>query len=71
MSDATIKENGNLRYDVFQQKNRLNHFTVIEAWANRKALADHVAAPHSRAFRQQLSPMAGALYDERLYVTLP
>ncbi len=71
MSDDTTREPGNLRYDVFQQKSRPNHFTVVEAWANRKALADHVTAAHTRAFRQQLLPMAGALYDERVCVVLP
>jgi quinol monooxygenase YgiN len=71
MSDDTTKEPGNLRYDVFQQKSRPNHFTVVEAWANRKALADHATAAPTRAFRQQLLPMAGALYDERVYVVLP
>jgi quinol monooxygenase YgiN len=71
MSDDTPKDPGNIRYDVFQQKNRPNHFTVVEAWANRKALADHVTSAHTRAFRRQLLPMAGALYDERLYVVLP
>jgi quinol monooxygenase YgiN len=71
MSDGTIREPGNLRYDVFQQKSRPNHFTVVEAWVNRKALADHAAALPTRAFRQQLLPMAGALYDERIYVILP
>jgi quinol monooxygenase YgiN len=71
MSNYTIKEPGNLRYDVFQQRNRPNHFTVVEAWANPKAQADHVTAAHTRAFRQQLLPMAGALYDERIYRILP
>lgn len=71
MSEDTIKEPGNLRYDVFAQKNRPNHFTVVEAWADRTALADHAAAAHTRTFRQQLLPMQGALYDERLYVSLP
>jgi autoinducer 2-degrading protein len=71
MSDDTLKEPGNLRYDVFQQKSRPNHFTVVEAWVNRKALGDHAASTHTRAFRQQLLPMAGALYDERVYVILP
>jgi quinol monooxygenase YgiN len=71
MSNDTTKDPGNLRYDVFRQKNRANHFTVVEAWANRKAMADHVTAAHTRAFRQQLLPMAGALYDERIYVILP
>ena len=71
MSEDTIKEPGNLRYDVFAQKNRPNHFTVVEAWSDRKALADHAAAAHTRTFRRQLLPMQGALYDERLYVSLP
>ncbi|HEX3506628.1 MAG TPA: antibiotic biosynthesis monooxygenase [Xanthobacteraceae bacterium] len=71
MSADTIKDPGNLHYDVFQQKNRPNHFTVVEAWANRKAQADHAGAAHTRAFRQKLLPMAGALYDERLYVIVP
>jgi autoinducer 2-degrading protein len=71
MSNDTIKEPGNLRYDVFQQNNRPNHFTVVEAWANPKAQADHVTVAHTRAFRQQLLPMAGALYDERIYRILP
>jgi quinol monooxygenase YgiN len=71
MSDIVPNEPGNLRYDVFQQSNRPNHFTVVEAWANRKALADHATASSTRAFRAQLLPMAGALYDERLYVILP
>jgi quinol monooxygenase YgiN len=71
MSDESRKENGSQRYDVFQQKNRPNHFTVVEAWINRRAQADHTAAPHTRAFRGQLLPMQGALYDERVYVPLP
>lgn len=71
MSEETIKEPGNLRYDVFAQKNRPNHFTVVEAWSDRTALADHAAAAHTRTFRQQLLPMQGALYDERIYAALP
>jgi quinol monooxygenase YgiN len=71
MSDDTRRDPGNIRYDVFQQKNRPNHFTAVEAWTNRKSFADHVTAIHTRAFRQQLLPMQGALYDERPYVVLP
>jgi len=71
MSDDTRKDDGNLRFDVFQQKNRPNHFTVVEAWANRKTQANHTAAPHTSAFRGQLQPMQGALYDERVYTPLP
>jgi hypothetical protein len=38
--------------------------------ASRKAdgnLDAHVIAAHTRAFRERLSPMVGALYDERIY----
>ena len=38
--------------------------------ADRKALNAHAMAAHTRAFREKLSPMAGALYDERFYKAL-
>jgi quinol monooxygenase YgiN len=67
LADASRKEAGNLRYDVVQQTSRPNHFTVVEVWRNRKAFDEHAAASAARAFRDQLTPMSGALYDERLY----
>lgn len=70
MHDDTVKERGNLRYDVFQQKNRPNHFTVVEAWNDWETQSKHEAAPHTRAFRQKLLPMEGALYDQRIYTAL-
>jgi quinol monooxygenase YgiN len=70
MSADTPKDAGNLRYDVLQQPNRLNHFTVVETWSDRQALDGHAMADHTRAFREKLAPMAGALYDERFYEEL-
>jgi quinol monooxygenase YgiN len=67
LADASRKEPGNLRFEVQQQANRVNHFTVVEAWADRQAYEAHVIAPHTRQFRDALGPMLGALYDERLY----
>jgi quinol monooxygenase YgiN len=61
---------GNLRFDVWQQTNRPNHFTVVEGWADRAALDEHAIAPQTRAFRTSLATMTGALYDERLYTAL-
>jgi quinol monooxygenase YgiN len=71
MSEATTKESGNLRYDVFQQANRPNHFTAVEIWTNRKSFYDHAAAVTTRTLREQLLPISGAPYDERVYVVLP
>ena len=70
MSEDTANDAGNIRYEVLQQANRGNHFTVVETWADRKALDAHAMAAHTRAFRNKLAPIAGALYDERIYAAL-
>jgi quinol monooxygenase YgiN len=70
LSEASRRESGNLRFEVQQQGNRPNHFTVLELWADPKAHEAHVMAGHTRQFREKLGPMVGALYDERLYRTV-
>jgi quinol monooxygenase YgiN len=70
MSVDTASDAGNISYEALQQANRGNHFTVIEVWTNRKALDAHAMAAHTRAFRDKISPAAGALYDERIYKAL-
>ncbi len=70
LAEASRKDDGNLRYDVVQQTNRPNHFTVVEVWKSRKAFDAHAMAAHVREFRDKLTPMSGALYDERLYRVL-
>jgi quinol monooxygenase YgiN len=70
MSADTANDPGNISYEVLQQVNRANHFTVVEAWTNRKAVDAHAMAAHTRAFRDKLVPFAGALYDERIYKAL-
>jgi quinol monooxygenase YgiN len=70
MSIDTAKERGNTSFDVLQQVNRPNHFTVVEEWTNEGALDAHAAEPNTRAFRKRLLPMEGALYDERFYEKL-
>lgn len=70
MSADTPKDPGNISYDVLEQVDHANHFTVVEAWTDQKAAAAHAMAAHTRAFRKQLKPIAGALYDERFYEAL-
>ena len=70
LADDSRKEPANLRFDVVQQTSRPNHFTVVEIWKDRPAFDAHGMAVHTRLFRDQLAPMSGALYDERLYFLL-
>ncbi len=66
-ADGARKDDGNLRYDVVQWDGHPNHFTLVEVWRDRKAFDASVAAPHNKEFRDKLTPLEGALYDERLY----
>ena len=71
LAEESRKQTGNLRFDVWQQANRPNHFTVIEAWSNRGAFDLHQMQRPTKEFRGKLTTMTGALYDERLYNPLP
>lgn len=64
---ASRQSDGNLRFEVVRQTNRPNHFTVVEIWRDAKAAEAHSMAAATRAFRDTLAPMTGALYDERMY----
>ena len=65
--DQTRSEPGNVRFDLVHQSNRTNHFTAIEAWADQKSADVHELARHTRTFRGGITPLLGALYDQRRY----
>ena len=58
---------GNLRFDDVVQANRKNHFTVIEAWKSQGDKNAWVSGKIARTFREDLQPIGGALYDERVF----
>lgn len=67
LADASRREPGNLRFDVLLHTMRGNHFTVIEAWRNQQALDAHVAAAHTKQYRDTLQPLTGSPLDERVF----
>jgi len=67
LAEASRKEPGNLRFDIVQHTMRGNHFTVIEGWRNQQALDGHVAAAHTRQYRDAIQPMTGSPLDERVF----
>ncbi|HMH53529.1 MAG TPA: antibiotic biosynthesis monooxygenase [Candidatus Acidoferrum sp.] len=70
LAEDSRKDAGHVRFDVVQQTNRPNHFTVVEIWKDRASFDAHTATPGTKRFREQLAPMSGSLYDERLYQAL-
>jgi len=70
LAEDSRQDAGNLLFDIVQQANRANHFTVVELWRDARAETAHAIAAHTRQFRELLGPMSGALYDTRLYAAL-
>lgn len=70
LAEPTRKDDGNLRFDAYQQKTRPNHFTVIEVWRNQKAADAHEVGAPNKDFRKVLGSATGALYDQRWYRAL-
>jgi quinol monooxygenase YgiN len=67
MSINSSQDDGNIGYEVLPEADHPNHFTVMEEWTTSKSRDAHLMAAHTRAFRDRLLPMEGALYDARLY----
>jgi len=61
---------GNSRFDDLVQLSRKNHFTVVESWDSLADKNAWISTKTARTFREELQPMSGALYDERVYKLL-
>jgi quinol monooxygenase YgiN len=65
---AARRDPGLERLDVLEgTEPRINHFTVIERWDDDAAIEAHQRATHTQEYRSALTPLLGALYDERAY----
>lgn len=70
LAGANRKLPGNLWFDVLQMQVHANHFALIQGWRDRKAFDASLMAASTRDFRPKITPLEGALYDERLYYAL-
>ena len=68
--EASGQEPGRVRIDVLEQIGRAGYFTLVERWADAKAMLAHAGTAHAMRFRELLQPMRLSGYDERAYVTL-
>lgn len=70
MADASRKDQGSGRLEVLQQVGSPGQFTIVEIWSNKRMLEAHQALPRMIQYRDQIQPMIGSPYDERLYKIL-
>src|SRR5262249_35911207 len=67
---ASRKEDGNLRFQVAQERDRPNRFVVIEAWKDQAALEGHRKGKPYAEFNEKLGPIRNAPLDERVHNAL-
>jgi quinol monooxygenase YgiN len=70
LAEAGRKMPGNLWFEVLQVVGHANHFTLVEGWQDRASFDASLMTAATRDFRQKITPLEGALYDERLYRAL-
>jgi len=57
MVAPTLKEEGCLRYELWQDREDPTRFAMVEEWTSEEALATHLAQPGLQAAVQKLLPM--------------
>ena len=67
LSVAARQSEGNLRFDIWQQIDRTNHFNLISGWIGESQFRAFTASRAARDFRQTVGPLLGSPYDERLF----
>jgi quinol monooxygenase YgiN len=65
--EASRKENGFVRLELFEQLAPQGHFALVETWRDQQAFDAHAGAAHARQFRDTLQPIRTTAYDERPY----
>lgn len=63
--NETVKEDGCISYELFQDINNPNHLTLIEEWESLDALNKHTKTSHFIQYVKQLS-----IYEDELPVSL-
>src|SRR5262245_25366137 len=62
--DTSRKEEGFVRFDVFEQVGRPGHLGIIETWASQKAFDAHTAGATAKEWRTKLDPIRLSDYDQ-------
>ena len=66
----SLRDTGAKTFQVLQELDRPNHFTLVEEWSTQKDYENHNLEAHTRHFRDQLQPMLASPFDERVHTEL-
>src|SRR5258708_10079477 len=66
LANASRKDEGNTRFDILQRTAPSNQFAIVSVWKDQKAYDAHLAAAHSKEFREKInSVLICAIKDRR------
>lgn len=68
---ATLQEDGNLSYDLYEHAGRENEFIMVETWRDAEAMAAHSASPHFTGFAAKAPEFLAAPMDLKVYSAEP
>jgi quinol monooxygenase YgiN len=68
--EAARAASGNERAYSLREKQRLNHFTIVEIWRDQAANDAFEGTPAFKELRTAIAPAIGALFDRRFYKAL-
>jgi quinol monooxygenase YgiN len=68
--DASRKDEGFQRMEIFEQIGWPGHFSIIEAWRDQKSFDAHRTAAHTMQMLARLESIRTSDYDQRPYKTL-
>lgn len=57
LTAASIKDEGNIAYDVFESATRPDIFMICETWQDEASLQKHMEAPHFKEYVGQLNQL--------------
>jgi quinol monooxygenase YgiN len=68
--DASRKDEGFGRFELFEQVGRPGHLAIIETFSNQKAFDAHQAAAQTKEWRSKMDAIRLSDYDQRPYKAL-
>jgi autoinducer 2-degrading protein len=65
--EGSVREPGNLRFDVLQSEDDPTHFVLVEVYRDADAAAAHKQTPHYLAWRDAVADWMAAPREARRY----
>ena len=66
-ANASRKDAGNMRFDILQRMAPSNQFAIVAVWKDQNAYDAHLAAAHSKEFRDKIKPLIISAIDDRVH----